>query len=795
MGRLNEKPGEWTGAEGPPLADDLNLLNQGTRQVVAGKGVNVSQFGDRIQIESPDPGPRPADIGRYVGRFVVLQELDDLLYCAPYRQPNDGYQWVPPQYEPARGLDDSIKFFVAKPLSIQKSYWAGRTIAGITYATSSTPSKRLAGVIPEFVRPGYAAGSIITAHYGTTGHIGPDGRVVGWMEFEGRIWDDSITSPDGTVHPPGTVINNYGDVNYFAGSRINVLGNVNLNIADGFTLIIDGPGGVSTCAPLEVCGKLAMCREYIQVVGDIGALAPPISPEGCVPPVIIAYDASGDFAIKGIQLPDKGSAWIVNANDFKMTLRYRNVDVTDIQQFRLPNVRDMVIQPYGAVQVYRGKISPFGNPGVFVLTEIGSPLTAKGDIWVYDGTSDARHPASTDGYFLTCKSSEATGLKYVENPDTSRQGFAQTAHGFTVGQAIYWDGSLWALAVSSAQATIGVGIVCEVINADAFVVQYSGKIFNMPTLTPGDYYYVDSITPGLLVSAEPDTPDWSNPLYLAITATSGVVLPWRPIQDCCGTSVTVEYPSLGSYTVPAGVRTVLVELIGGGGNGSADGGGWGAGYFQQLLTVKLGDTLAWVIGTRGIAAGDGGGTTTLTYVYDPGGAHEATYTLTGQPGVSVGATPTVGGTTDYPAAFVEYNGGIGGTLGMGTSVGGGGASANVSGVGEDGAVDGSGGHGFAGGGSGGDTGNPGVSPGGGGGAGTSDPAFVGADGIVRLTPNPHPSSGLIGDVATARYGIYDVATIQPSAVDTGKLANGAVTQSKLAPALMGYLLSRNLMDY
>ena len=50
-------------------------------------------------------------------------------------------------------------------------------------------------------------------------------------------------------------------------------------------------------------------------------------------------------------------------------------------------------------------------------------------------------------------------------------------------------------------------------------------------LTPGQYYFVSDVTPGLLTSTEPtSTSSFSNPLLLAITATTGNVLSYRPSQ-------------------------------------------------------------------------------------------------------------------------------------------------------------------------------------------------------------------------------------------------------------------------
>lgn len=57
------------------------------------------------------------------------------------------------------------------------------------------------------------------------------------------------------------------------------------------------------------------------------------------------------------------------------------------------------------------KLANYSGLGGGVL----SPLTTKGDIWVYS-TLDARLPVGTNGQYLTADSTEATGLKWITAP-------------------------------------------------------------------------------------------------------------------------------------------------------------------------------------------------------------------------------------------------------------------------------------------------------------------------------------------------------------------------------------------
>jgi hypothetical protein len=65
------------------------------------------------------------------------------------------------------------------------------------------------------------------------------------------------------------------------------------------------------------------------------------------------------------------------------------------------------LQDTDSVEVYNG--SAWVAVGGGGLT---SPLTTKGDIWVY-GTGDTRLPVGTDGHTLVADSVETTGLKWV----------------------------------------------------------------------------------------------------------------------------------------------------------------------------------------------------------------------------------------------------------------------------------------------------------------------------------------------------------------------------------------------
>ena len=101
----------------------------------------------------------------------------------------------------------------------------------------------------------------------------------------------------------------------------------------------------------------------------------------------------------------------------------------------------------------------------------------------------------------------------------------QSTHGFTLGQALYFDGTDWQLAKSDAITTLGVGVVSKVVSTDIFEVTFSGEITGLSGLTSGEYYYVSDSTAGLLTTTAGT--NYENPLLLATSTTTGIVLSFR----------------------------------------------------------------------------------------------------------------------------------------------------------------------------------------------------------------------------------------------------------------------------
>ena len=197
------------------------------------------------------------------------------------------------------------------------------------------------------------------------------------------------------------------------------------------------------------------------------------------------------------------------------------------------------------------------------------------------------------------------------------------------------------------------------------------------------------------------------------------------------------YDASGTFTVPAGVTTLNVQVWGGGGGGGGNsgraGGGGGGGYSQGSIVVVPLSTISFTVGSGG-GVGASGGTSSIGSVSAAGGGFGSSSTTSGTGGI--GSTA---------------NGGAGGIPGAGTNGGGGGGgSGSSAGNGTAGAVSASGigGAGGTGGGSGGKGANsagsnPAISgsvPGGGGGGKASVTNITSASGaggriiIVAVLP-------------------------------------------------------------
>lgn len=103
----------------------------------------------------------------------------------------------------------------------------------------------------------------------------------------------------------------------------------------------------------------------------------------------------------------------------------------------------------------------------------------------------------------------------------------KVAHGFSLLDSVYTLAGTYEKALADNAETLGTHVVVEVVDVDTVILAQVGR-FEVPShgLSLGDYYYTSDSTAGLLTATEPSI--YSNPLLLADTSNTVVILPFRP---------------------------------------------------------------------------------------------------------------------------------------------------------------------------------------------------------------------------------------------------------------------------
>lgn len=193
---------------------------------------------------------------------------------------------------------------------------------------------------------------------------------------------------------------------------------------------------------------------------------------------------------------------------------------------------------WNSIQVQaRTEIQGHGHSG----GEDGVPI---GEDGIGDGAVTAEKLASgavttaklVNGAVTTAKIADGSITSAKLDPEvTQGSGVArsvhQVGHGFSVGQAIYFDGATgsYGLAQANDAARLGMFLVSFVSGPNDFTLLQAGHIAGLSGLVPGEYYFVSDTVPGGLTATEPF--GISNPILFADTATTGFVLPYRPSEN------------------------------------------------------------------------------------------------------------------------------------------------------------------------------------------------------------------------------------------------------------------------
>ena len=105
----------------------------------------------------------------------------------------------------------------------------------------------------------------------------------------------------------------------------------------------------------------------------------------------------------------------------------------------------------------------------------------------------------------------------------------QINHGFSIGDAVRFDGTEWVWSQADSDVDSEVyGLVSNVIDLDNFTITTSGYIVGLSGLIPGTTYFLSAQIPGGLTSTEPLADGQvSKPLFLATSSSSGLYIDMR----------------------------------------------------------------------------------------------------------------------------------------------------------------------------------------------------------------------------------------------------------------------------
>jgi hypothetical protein len=181
---------------------------------------------------------------------------------------------------------------------------------------------------------------------------------------------------------------------------------------------------------------------------------------------------------------------------------------------KIPQANDL--QPGElALNTYDGKL--------FVLQDDGTPSVKE------IGADQFPSQVGMEGMFLKTDGNQV----YWSDAGGTSTRVSQPSHGFNVGQVVRFDGTQYVLASAASEATADViGIVTEVTDADNCEITTSG-IVEVPgaSFTPGSAYFLSASVPGDIALTEPTlTGQISKPLFIALSATSGLFYNWRGVE-------------------------------------------------------------------------------------------------------------------------------------------------------------------------------------------------------------------------------------------------------------------------
>lgn len=182
-----------------------------------------------------------------------------------------------------------------------------------------------------------------------------------------------------------------------------------------------------------------------------------------------------------------------------------------------------------AINTYDGKLYTKKNDGTTSIIEIGgNPFPSQA------------------GYANSVLKTNGNGV-YWANAGGTITKISQTNHGFSVGQAVKFNGSQYVLAQANVVSnSYVVGLIATVPDTNTFELVTSGIVTLSGTnFIPGSVYYLSPNVAGSLTTTEPTTVGQvSKPLFIATGTNTGLFYNWK------GTIVAA--PATGQVSATSG---------------------------------------------------------------------------------------------------------------------------------------------------------------------------------------------------------------------------------------------------
>ena len=195
----------------------------------------------------------------------------------------------------------------------------------------------------------------------------------------------------------------------------------------------------------------------------------------------------------------------------------------------------MVVDPDNFVITTSGYISGLSGltPGSTYFLSAGVP----GGMTPVEPTGDGEinkpiflSTSPTSGLFIDMRGELiSSGGSGGGNGTALSDSIMQINHGFSIGDAVRFDGTEWVWSQADSDVDSEVyGLVSNVIDLDNFTITTSGYIVGLSGLIPGTTYFLSAQIPGGLTSTEPLADGQvSKPLFLATSSSSGLYIDMR----------------------------------------------------------------------------------------------------------------------------------------------------------------------------------------------------------------------------------------------------------------------------